>query len=269
MLRKIVSLCVLGIASLIGGGGNPLMADGATIQVIEKEEKATSLDSFTSNIEGAKSALKKWAKANKDIMRQFDLFLQSLQKGIDEKVLTKEKSEKVLKAVAFAAEKHKLQMRTNPQKTPYIIHPLGVADQVMRIGHVYDTDVLIAALLHDVLDDTGTTREEIASQFGEKVASYVEEMTEDLKLSSKERKKLQIIHALHQSQGASFIKLSDKLHNLNTLMTDPPAGWSQDQMDQYFQWTQSVIENLPEVSDSLKEAVHKAIVKYWTSQEKK
>lgn len=269
MLKKTISLCVLGIASLIGGGiSTSLLAEGTVVQITEKEEKTTSADTFTSNIEGAKSALKKWALANKDIMRQFDLFVQSLQKGIDEKLITKEKSEKVLKAVAFAAEKHKLQKRTNPEKTPYIIHPLGVADHVMRIGHVYDVDVIVAALLHDVLDDTGTTRAEVASQFGEKVASYVDEMTEDLKLPSKERKKLQIIHALHQSQGAAVIKLSDKLHNLNTLMTDPPAGWSQDQMDQYFQWAQAVIENLPAVSESLKEEVHKAITKYWTSQEK-
>ena len=268
MLRKTISLCLLGIASLFGGGiSNALMAEGTTVQITEKEGKISPSDSFVNNIERAKFALKKWAKANKDIMHQFDLFLQSLQKGIDGNVLTKEKSEKVLRAVAFAAEKHKLHARTNAQKTPYIIHPLGVADQIMRIGNVYDVNVIVAALLHDVLDDTGTKREEIVAQFGEKVADYVDEMTENLKLSSKERNKLQIIHALHQSHEVAVIKLSDKLHNLNTLMTDPPSGWSQDRMDQYFQWAQAVIENLPAVSDSLKGEVHKTIVKYWASQE--
>ena len=269
MLKRTISLCLLGIASIIGGGvSQSLMAEGTVIQVIEKEGKNEPTDSFTNNIEGAKAALKKWAKANKDIMRQFDLFLQSLQKGIDEKMLTKEKSEKILKAVAYAAEKHRLQLRANEKKTPYIIHPIGVADQVMQIAHVYDVDVIVAALLHDVLDDTGATLSEISSQFGEKVAGYVDEMTEDVKLSSKERKKLQIIHALHQSQGAALIKISDKLHNLNTLMNDPPIGWTQDRMDQYFQWSQAVVENLPAVSDALKKEFHEVIVKYWASQEK-
>lgn len=265
MFNRIVCFSLLSIACFGSGMTlSPLTAEGTVIQVIDSSEKGFSSE----NIEGAKASLKKWAKANKDIMQQFDLFVKSLQKGVDEGALTSTEAKKILTAVSFAAEKHKLQLRTNTEKTPYIIHPLGVTEQLMRIGHVYDVDVLVAALLHDVLDDTGTTVQEISGYFGDKVAAYVQEVTGDMKLSSKERKKMQIIHAFNQSKGATFIKLSDKLHNLNTLMQDPPAGWSQERMDQYFQWAQAVVDNLPDVNKPLKEEVHKTIARYWNAQGK-
>lgn len=224
--------------------------------------------SFSDAFIAAQESLKKWANNDADVLDQFGKLVDSLKNGISKGAISEKDAAVVLRAVSFAAEKHKLQVRKNAQKTPYVIHPLGVADQVIRIGQVYNKDVLVAALLHDTLEDTVTTPGEIESYFGKTVAQYVVDMTDDKRLSSKERKKQQIIRALHQSKEVAIIKFSDKLHNLNTLMRDPPEGWTQDRMDQYFQWAQAVVDNLPSVNDSLKDAVHNSIVKYWDMQNK-
>jgi len=205
---------------------------------------------------------------NTAVMKQLHSFFQEVQQGVEIGTLSQEDADHIYQATLFAAQRHKDHMRKNAEHTPYIVHPLGVAEQIMRIGHAYDADVLIAALLHDVIENTNTTYAEIESVFGKDVTHYVKEMTEDQNLPIKMRKKLQIIHAFHQSAGATLIKLSDKLHNLHTLVTDPPMGWSQDKMDQYFQWAQAVVDNLPEANVSLKDAVHHEIAAYWEMQAK-
>ncbi len=261
MKARYLVLAFLGLSSF----GSPLdlsaeRSEGTQIQLVVKE-------SFSDFFNKTEESLKKWANEDSDVMAQFAEFSQFLEQGLSKKLLAEADAIKVLDAVSFAAEKHRLQLRKNPQKTPYIIHPLGVATQIIKIGQVYDRDILIAALLHDTLEDTTTTAEEITSSFGKKVAGYVVEMTDDKRLSSKERKKQQIIHALHQSKEVAIIKFSDKLHNLNTLMKDPPEGWTEERMDQYFQWAQAVVENLPAANESLKSAVHNSIAKYWEMQQ--
>lgn len=213
-------------------------------------------------------ALQKWAKADQDVLQQFDLFLASLQEGIASHKISKQDAEFVLDALMFGAEKHKGQARVDQKKTPYIIHPIEVADFVMRIGKVYDKEILVASLLHDVLDDTGTTYEELSKCYGNTVAQYVQEMTSKKGLTLKEQKKLQIIQAFHQTPSVAIIKLSDKLSNLGALASAPPSAWTRDRIDQYFQWAQSVIENLPEANPLLKKAVKDTISSYWEQQER-
>jgi len=215
-----------------------------------------------------KSWSEKWAKSDPDVLKQFSLLRESLQQAVRDDKLSEADLETIDRAVAYAAEKHASQFRQNDKNTPYVVHPIGVANYVMKIGGVYDPDIIIGALLHDVMDGTNATYEEITVYFGTSVAGYVREMTDDPSLSIKERRKKQIINAFHQSKGATVIKLADKLHNLHTLMKDPSKGWTPERLDNYFQWIQAVADNLPEVNGPLKEEMHKTIANYWQGQEK-
>lgn len=171
--------------------------------------------------------------------------------------ISKEDTSRILDAIAFAAEKHQHQKRKNAEQTPYIIHPLGVSYTLVTLGKVEEANILIAALLHDTVEDTETTFEEIRARFGAEVEGYVRELTDDKSLSQEERKRLQIVHAPHKSPGAALIKLSDKLYNLNDLILNPPEDWSQERRDLYFVWAKEVVDNLPVVNDALKKAFRK------------
>lgn len=161
----------------------------------------------------------------------------------------------VIQTVLFAIKKHRLQTRKDAEQTAYIIHPIGVAYLLLSIGHVRDPDIIIAALLHDTVEDTETTYEEITRQFSPRVAEFVREMTDDKSLSKQERKRLQIENAPNQSAGAAQIKLADKLYNLKDLMNSAPVDWSQERIQDYFKWAKEVVDRLPWVNASLKQAI--------------
>lgn len=128
-------------------------------------------------------------------------------------------------AISYAAEKHDGFHRKNSKKQPYITHPLSVLNFVVASG-VSDPDVLCAAVLHDVVEDTSATIKDIRAHFGEKVASIVAEVTDDRTLSQLERKKAQLEHTKTLSREAAHVKLADALDNLSSLCVDPPMGWS-------------------------------------------
>lgn len=159
-------------------------------------------------------------------------------------------------ACQFAAVRHSKQRRKDVDATPYINHPIEVMNILANEGQVNDVDVLIAAVLHDVIEDTKTKIEEVASLFGERVASIVLEVTDDKKLSAPVRKVLQIETAPHLSAGATMVKLADKISNMRDLLINLPVGWSQDRIDEYFQWSAKVVSNLshrstlPELMDA-------------------
>jgi guanosine-3',5'-bis(diphosphate) 3'-pyrophosphohydrolase len=252
-------------------GVSPWMASSSLSTVLSSspqviEQKAEEASKYSQKEQKVKEILAQLVRSDEDVLGQFDAFSGSLKQGIVKGLISEKDAEVVLDAVAFSAEKHKLQVKSNAKKTPYIIHPLEVADHVARIGGVYDKDVLIAALLHDVLDDTATTEKEISNLYGNNVASYVVEMTTTKGISLKEQKKEQIRSAFHQTPSVAIIKLSDKLSNLETLAKNPPSNWSRDRIDQYFQWAQSVIENLPESNLPLKKQVKQVIADYWSKQ---
>jgi len=143
------------------------------------------------------------------------------------------------KAILFATIKHRDQRRKNSTNAPYIEHPLGVMDILIQVG-ITDVDVLCAAVLHDTVEDTLTTFEEIGERFGEKILFYVKEVTDDKELDKVTRKKLQIEHAKDASCGARLIKLADKIHNLRSMLTDPPKGWNLMTIRGYFTWSREV-----------------------------
>jgi GTP diphosphokinase / guanosine-3',5'-bis(diphosphate) 3'-diphosphatase len=151
----------------------------------------------------------------------------------------------VLDAAHFAAAAHAAvkQTRKNAAQDPYINHPLGVAHLLMR-GGVTDPEVLAGAVLHDTIEDTGTLKEEIASRFGEAVASYVDEVSDDKNLPKAERKRLQVVHAGSMSLGARLIKLADKSSNVEAVLDDPPVGWSIQRRRDYALWCAQVVDQV-------------------------
>lgn len=166
---------------------------------------------------------------------------------------------RILAAASFAARKHTDQRRKNPAATPYINHPLEVAEHLARVGEISDEDVLIAALLHDTIEDTHTTADEIRELFGERVVKIVLECTDDKSLEKGERKRLQIVNAPHKSAEAKCIKLADKTNNLNSILVDPPQDWDLKRQQEYFEWAEKVIAGLLGVNESLDRAAQQVL----------
>ena len=158
---------------------------------------------------------------------------------------------KLLQAASFAARKHISQKRKGNDAAPYINHPLEVANLLANVGKVEDYDILIAAILHDTVEDTETTKEEIEKLFGERVAEMVLEVTDDKSLPKAERKQKQIEHAPHLSDGAKHIKLGDKISNIRDVMENPPDGWSDERRLEYVEWGEKVINGLRGANENL------------------
>jgi guanosine-3',5'-bis(diphosphate) 3'-pyrophosphohydrolase len=150
----------------------------------------------------------------------------------------------VLKAAAFAAWKHRDQRRKDADASPYINHPLALAEVLSSEGRVTDPVVLAAALLHDTLEDTETTVEELTGAFGRPVAAIVEEVTDTKWLQKGTRKRLQVSRAGRSSAAAKLVKLADKICNLRDLLASPPDGWSLERKREYFDWAKSVIDRV-------------------------
>jgi len=158
---------------------------------------------------------------------------------------------RLLQALEFAATKHSGQLRKSGDGTPYINHPIAVARILAEVGQVSDIDVLIAAVLHDTLEDTATNRTELENHFGPSVCQMVVEVTDDKWLPKAERKRLQIEHAPHLSRGAALIKLADKIANVGDLVSHPPPDWPIERVREYLTWADAVVSKLPRVNDSL------------------
>ena len=157
----------------------------------------------------------------------------------------------ILKAAHFSAQKHSTQRRKDENASPYINHPISVALAIAQIGGVDDPEILAAALLHDTLEDTETTPEELEAEFGKKVCEYVLDVTDDKTLPKDERKSRQIEHAKKISKGAALIKLGDKISNVTDVTNNPPANWDINRRKQYLDWAEKVIENCPKVNDRM------------------
>ncbi len=150
----------------------------------------------------------------------------------------------IFKAAEFAARKHRDQRRKDQSASPYINHPIALAEILSGEGQVRSADVLAAALLHDTLEDTETTSAELTAAFGPKIRHIVEEVSDDKRLPKQRRKELQILHAAHISKSAKLVKLADKIANLADIISSPPAGWSLQRKREYFDWAKRVIDQL-------------------------
>lgn len=164
-----------------------------------------------------------------------------------------------VKAVAFAADKHRNQRRKDADASPYINHPIALANVLANEGAVDDVTVLCAAVLHDTIEDTETTADELRALFGPKVASVVMEVTDDKSLEKSLRKQRQVEHAPHISTEAKLVKLADKISNLRDIHASPPADWSAERKQTYFEWAGKVVAGVRGVHPSL-EAVFDGLV---------
>ena len=149
-----------------------------------------------------------------------------------------------LRALSFAADKHRHQRRKDSAKTPYINHPIAVANILLNEAGVEDEAVLIAALLHDTVEDTDTCFEEIEHRFGRQVRDIVSEVTDDKSLPSEERKQRQIDHATSLSDHARLVKLADKTANLRDVAAAPPEGWPVARLNSYLDWGKAVVDKI-------------------------
>ena len=164
-----------------------------------------------------------------------------------------------LKALIFAADKHKNQRRKDADASPYINHPIALANILVNEGSITDINVLCGAILHDTIEDTKTTKDELIQQFGEKITSIVLDVTDDKTLLKAERKLKQIEHASHASHEAKLVKLADKISNLRDILSSPPKDWTDDRKKEYFDWAGKVVDQirgtnskLENIFDSLK-----------------
>jgi guanosine-3',5'-bis(diphosphate) 3'-pyrophosphohydrolase len=122
----------------------------------------------------------------------------------------------ILKATRFAAERHNDQRRKDSRSSPYINHPIRVAEILWTIGDVRDMTLLVASLLHDTIEDTATSPDEIRMEFGEDVLALVLEVTDDKSLPQHVRKQRQIETAPHKTHNAKLLKLADKICNVGS-----------------------------------------------------
>lgn len=148
----------------------------------------------------------------------------------------------VIKATSFAADRHRNQRRKDVEASPYINHPIALANVLANEGGVMDPAVLCGALLHDTIEDTNTTAEELRAEFGEEITAMVLDVTDDKSIKDNARRKeLQVQHAPHILPKAKLVKLADKICNLRDIVAAPPSNSSRERKTEYFEWAARVI----------------------------
>ena len=158
-------------------------------------------------------------------------------------MITAQPSDKIEEAKRFAEEAHRGQTRKGAGAEPYVIHLAEVAELVTRFGG--SETAILAAWLHDTVEDCTVTQADIAALFGEAVARVVMELTDDKSLPKPERKRLQIVHAPQKSPEAALVKLCDKMSNVRAVGVNPPLHWPQDRKRAYVDWAVMVTDGLP------------------------
>ncbi len=173
----------------------------------------------------------------------------------------------LIKAIKFSAERHRRQRRKDASATAYINHPIQVMEMLWFTGEIRDSEILIAALLHDTVEDTvkPTTQEEellkneIEEHFGTGVLRMVLEVTDDKTKDHIVRKQLQVDHAKTLSYGAKLIKLADKTCNVQDIIDNPPVFWPRVRKTGYFDWAERVVAGLRGVNPAMEEKFDEVI----------
>ena len=152
---------------------------------------------------------------------------------------------RLIDAMNFSAHKHRDQRRKDADASPYINHPIAVTAVLAIEAGITDLVTLQAAILHDTIEDTQTTFDELVERFGKDVADVVMEVTDDKSLAKEVRKELQVAHAADRSLRAAMLKLADKTCNLRDISNSPPADWPLERKQAYFEWAKRVVDALP------------------------
>src|ERR1700745_1268203 len=147
----------------------------------------------------------------------------------------------VSEAAELAARRHNGMARKGRGNEPYINHLAEVASLLAAATDGADAELVAAGWLHDSIEDTETTREELAQKFSERVASLVVECTDDMSLPKAERRRLQVVNASHKSSGAKLIKIADKISNIGTRILPEPSAEERDDLVDYTNWAEQVV----------------------------
>jgi HD domain len=173
--------------------------------------------------------------------------------------------QRLTKALTFAAEAHRNQRRKGASQEPYINHLIEVLDLVASVD-AGDMDVLVAALLHDVLEDTLTGYDQLAATFGERVARIVQENSDDMTLPKPERRSARMAAISKKSREARLVKFADIISNLRAIAVSPPAGWSDDRRLGYLESCRNLVDagrgsndEIERIFDDTAKAVEQAI----------
>jgi len=173
----------------------------------------------------------------------------------------------ILRALEFAAFRHRNQFRKGLNKVPYINHPIQVASLLANNADETDAGLLVAAILHDVIEDTVNSVEEranlsnlIGEMFGETILSLTLEVTDDKTLDKKERKRLQVENAPHKSVNAKKLKIADKIMNIRDIAENPPVDWDLGRISEYFDWAENVVAGLRGVNQKLEEMFDESLM---------
>jgi guanosine-3',5'-bis(diphosphate) 3'-pyrophosphohydrolase len=161
---------------------------------------------------------------------------------------------RIFQALSFSAEKHRHQKRKDIDESPYVLHPIAVATVLAVEGNITDETLLMAALLHDTIEDVeGVTHEVLAAHFGAELADLVKEVTDDTTLTRQERKSLQVEHMLKASNRAKLLKIADKTCNIRDIMHTPPDGWSVERRLEYLVSSKKVVDSCRGINSTLEE----------------
>ncbi len=148
----------------------------------------------------------------------------------------------LMRAAHFAAIKHTDQRRKGERQEPYFNHLSDVAQILAEHTNGEDPILIAGGLLHDTLEDTETTYDELVAEFGVEIADLVREVTDDTTLPKAERKRLQVVNAPHKSPRAKMIKIADKISNIKSIKTSPPPHWTEERKQEYIKWAKQVVD---------------------------
>jgi guanosine-3',5'-bis(diphosphate) 3'-pyrophosphohydrolase len=168
----------------------------------------------------------------------------------------------IIAAANFSAIKHQYQRRKGIDQTPYINHPLAVANILANEADITDISTLCAAILHDTIEDTQTEIDELRALFGDEIAQIVQELTDDKSLEKSVRKQRQVEFAATKSFKAKCVKIADKTSNLRDLLACPPADWTEDRKIEYCLWALSVVDQIRGTHERLEMIFDQAFAKH-------
>jgi (p)ppGpp synthase/HD superfamily hydrolase len=141
---------------------------------------------------------------------------------------------RLLEALDFAAQRHSAQRRKGPDAAPYVNHLIEVAALVANVAHIEDVEVLMAAVLHDVLEDTPTTSDEVSARFGERVCRFVLALSDDKSLPRRQRREIILEELPRMDALVKVVKLADLTSNIKLL----PPTWSEEHKREYLEWSE-------------------------------
>ncbi|BAR55899.1 (p)ppGpp synthase/HD superfamily hydrolase [Bradyrhizobium diazoefficiens] len=147
----------------------------------------------------------------------------------------------ISEAAELAARRHNGMARKGRGNEPYVNHLAEVANLLARATDGADAELVAAGWLHDTIEDTETTREELAQKFSERIASLVVECTDDMKLPKAERRRRQVVDAPKKSAGAKLIKIADKISNVGARIHAAPTTEERDDLADYTGWAEQVV----------------------------